>query len=661
MSLSWDSLAGLTECPAEEYRVTMDSPKPTTQERETRSRRCLFAFLPRQRRTLQAVPCLAILFAALANWSWRKWPDVLIDFGQQLYIPWRLCEGDVLFRDIHHIYGPFSQLFNAGVFRLFGVSFSSLIAVNLAWTALTAILLYQLLSRAADRLTAEAGTVLFLTVFAFSQYVPNGNYNFIAPYAHELTHGLAVSLGMLLLLAAALRHPNPAVCLSAGLCLGITLLTKAEIVLASVPTAGLWAIMFTTTSGLPWKGRLRALLLVAGGTVAPVMIVVLYLSQALPLGDAARGALNTVFLPLTRDITSNAFHQWNMGTDQTVPNLIRACTRSLFVTGVVSALGATAWLLSRTERKWRPTLSVLGGSTIAVLAYRLHWNQFGHAVGLVCAGCAAFSAYTFWSGKSSSPDVRQKHGAFLLLAVFGLFLLTKIALNTRLFHYGFVLALPATMAVWAGCTHLAPNALPMTARPLFRALLIGALAACCSKHLYTANSFYQNKTLSIGNEGDSFYTYGAGMDARSVHMPTCLARLRQLPEGTTVLMLPDGILYNYLSRRRSPSPHMNFMMTEVLAFGEDRMLGELQQDPPDVVVLVQRRTDGFGVPPFGTDSRYGKQIMDWLRERYECAQLLGHQPLVDGRFGVAFLVQPGSAAAAVFERPPPTPVQPSSP
>lgn len=627
----------------------------TDTAREAAPPGCTWRLRPEHRELLQATSCFVVLFVALANWSWRKWPDVLIDFGQQLYMPWRLCEGDALFRDIHHIYGPFSQLFNAAVFRLFGVSFSSLIVANLAWTIATAVLLYVLLRRGADRLTANAGVVLFLTVFAFSQYVPNGNYNFVAPYAHELTHGLAAALAMLLLLAAALRKPRASTCFCAGLCLGITLLTKAEIALAAFPAASLWAAMLVTTSNLPWKERLRAILLVGGGTIVPVVVVTLYLAQALPLRNAACGALNTILLPLTRDITSNTFHQWNMGMDKPLPNLIRICTRSAFVMVVVSGLGAAACLFSRAKREWQPTLGVVGGSMVAALTYGLHWNQFGYAVGLVSAGYAAFSAYTFWHGRGQTPAEQQKRGTFLLFSVFGLLLLTKIILNTRLFHYGFVLALPATMVVLAGCTYLAPRALPDKARPLFRALLIGALVACCAKHLRQANGFYGNKTLEVGMGSDRFYTYRAEMDARSRHMPVCLEILSQLPEDATVLMLPDGILYNYLSRRRSPSTHMNFMMTEVLAFGEENMLAELQESPPDVVVLVQRRTSGFGVPPFGADPRYGKQIMDWLRQRYERVRLLGPPPLVDGRFGVAFLAQPDSRAAAILAATAPPP------
>jgi hypothetical protein len=39
-------------------------------------------------------PWLLIAAGALmTNISWLKWPDLVIDFGEQAYIPWRFSEG----------------------------------------------------------------------------------------------------------------------------------------------------------------------------------------------------------------------------------------------------------------------------------------------------------------------------------------------------------------------------------------------------------------------------------------------------------------------------------------------------------------------------------------------------------------------------------------
>jgi hypothetical protein len=66
---------------------------------------------------------VVVVVYALGAWlSWRKWPDLLVDFGEQLYLPWRISEGSVLYRDVMYLTGgPLSQYYHAALFKVFGV------------------------------------------------------------------------------------------------------------------------------------------------------------------------------------------------------------------------------------------------------------------------------------------------------------------------------------------------------------------------------------------------------------------------------------------------------------------------------------------------------------------------------------------------------------
>ena len=74
----------------------------------------------------------AAVFLTLAAWSWRKWPDPIVDFGRELYVPWQITRGRVLYRDIASLFGPLSPYVNAFWFRVFGVSLTTLVVCNLA-------------------------------------------------------------------------------------------------------------------------------------------------------------------------------------------------------------------------------------------------------------------------------------------------------------------------------------------------------------------------------------------------------------------------------------------------------------------------------------------------------------------------------------------------
>lgn len=142
---------------------------------------------------------IVVLFIALTVWSWRKWPDILVDFGQQLYIPWQLASGRHIYTDLAFLHGPFSQYFNALWFYSFGTSLTVIIFINLCILAYTTAVIYKTIRLFADQLTAAACAVIFLSVFGFAQYVGIGNYNWITPYSPEATHGVALIATFILL------------------------------------------------------------------------------------------------------------------------------------------------------------------------------------------------------------------------------------------------------------------------------------------------------------------------------------------------------------------------------------------------------------------------------------------------------------------------------
>ncbi len=89
----------------------------------------------------------------------------LIDFGRELYVPWQIRQGRVLYRDIASLFGPLSSYVNASWFRLFGVSLLTLAICNMAVFAPTISGLHRLVRLSTDRLTANAASLIALLLF----------------------------------------------------------------------------------------------------------------------------------------------------------------------------------------------------------------------------------------------------------------------------------------------------------------------------------------------------------------------------------------------------------------------------------------------------------------------------------------------------------------
>ena len=100
---------------------------------------------------------------------------------------------------------------------------------------------------------------------------------------------------------------------------------------------------------------------------------------------------------------------------------------------------------------------------------------------------------------------------------------------------------------------------------------------------------------------------------------------------------PEGIMLNYLARRRARTTCMNYVMTEIILFGEKNLLDQLREDPPDYVLLVHKDTSEFGVGFFGQDPRYGREIMTWVNRNYRPVAQFGAEPFRSRRFGIRIL------------------------
>jgi hypothetical protein len=103
-------------------------------------------------------------------------------------------------------------------------------------------------------------------------------------------------------------------------------------------------------------------------------------------------------------------------------------------------------------------------------------------------------------------------------------------------------------------------------------------------------------------------------------------------------------MLDYLARRTTSVPLVNFTTGEVLVWGETPLLDALQRRPPDYVALVARHTGNLGLGRFGAVPGYGRRVVDWVESRYETVARFGAEPLAGEEFGIRILRRRDRAA-----------------
>jgi hypothetical protein len=536
-----------------------------------------------------------LTMTAMLALTWRTWPEPIVDFGRELYVPWQLSQGKVLYRDIAYFNGPLSPYFNSLIFRVFGVSLMSLVWTNIAVLVAICVMLHRIIATIADELAATVGTCAFVLLLAVGQPGPIGNYNFITPYSHEMTLGLALSLAGILSLMRWIDTRKRRWVALCGALVGMVSLTKPEMFLALSIAAVVGIVLLRA-----WKD----LLLFAACAFASPLIAVALLMTALPAHQAILGILGAYHWSMDSRITSLPFYQRVRGTFDIAESLQLLLWTSI---GYLACFFTFTWIGRRTRGSdSNASQFIMAFAIMTVVLLLLHnfipWEQVGRPIVLIVAGCVMGFAFP-------RPDVQRI--ARFVFVLFSLLLLAKTFLFVRLYHYGFASTAPALLTALAALLCWIPKWIERKSGSgaALKGATIAAVLATAGMHLLSDVTTVRQKTTLVGSGADAFYTTGAGDTVNRI-----VQTLKQTPAGSTVAIVPQGAMINYLARRPSSIPYIVQMPPEVIMFSQKKILDSFRAAPPDYVVYLDTETSEYGVAGYSVD--FAKPMFDWIEQNY---------------------------------------------
>jgi hypothetical protein len=569
--------------------------------------------------------------------SWRRWPDPLVDFGFDLYRAWRIAQGAVLYRDVDTFYGPLSQYINAAIFVVFGPGIMHLVWVNLAVFGVILVTLYCLLRRAWGPPAAFVGCAVFVSVFGFSQFVGVSAYTYAAPYTHETTHGVLVLLLLLVVLGRWLEKPDRLGAFLAGILLGLTALLKLEILFA--------ALSLTVAAAALHRQRrrefgVRSVFTWLAGAVLPTLLFFGYFLKHLSLRDAWDGAGHAwLEFSATAALASGPVQMGFLGFDEPWANLIQHVEAVSIALMIIAAVLIPGRMADRTTG--RLTYAAITVVTVAAAGgaglWAVSWINVGRCLlglmALYLTWCLLAVPHCRYAVSTNIRDLR------VLSAVLAVALMARMMLNGRIYQYGFYQAaaagtvLPAILlgesADWVGAQRRGRRVIMAG----LLALLLGGTVTLTAQ----SQRMWRSKTYAVGQDADRFYAFPPEISrmAQTVHLLTQV--VSQRTADRTLLVLPDGWMVNYLARRPSPlAPFIFFSMTTEQG-REARLVDELARRPPDLVVVISRDLQGYGIQRYGESVGEGQLLLQWVAAHYTVLTRVSPNPADPTRFRAVVL------------------------
>jgi hypothetical protein len=566
---------------------------------------------------------VAACFILLLVQTWRKWGDMLVDFGVQLYVPWKLSKGAELYHDVAYLTGgPLSQYYHAWLFRIFGVSLLTIVISNLVILALLVAAIYLGFYRNSDAWTATVAGLALVLVFAFQHCTPYGTFNYVSPYSHELVHGLVLSVAVLWLLSRWLLKESLGMAFLAGIGGGMVLLTKPEVCLALTAAQAVATLLFWQTKHKPVQ-LARSLAAMFAGTLLPALAFFGYFIQHESFQQSVRYVLWAWTAVLTHSAPQNNLYRWCLGLDTPGRHVKMILAQSA---GLAALLGIYAGLFRiNFKGLLEKTLFVLAMIATGYFALSNDWLKCGYCLPLLC-----LASLGLWVWQARQDGLSQVQPLTLLWTVFSLMLLAKLGVFPRVWHYGFVLAMPAFLTatyflLWQLPAILAKHGV----RPeYFRAALSFGLLIGFTQLWQDSQIAYGERTEMVGRGGDRMLVSKGG-----THGGLTLGRVAEwletnTPPSSTLAVLPDGAMLNYLARRTNPTGYLRWNPTECTLFGQDNMTHAFMRTQPDYIVLIQYEVEGFKIKAFGQEVGNGLELKQWIDAHYKAVYRTGPPEVV---------------------------------
>lgn len=513
---------------------------------------------------------LYIVFLILALTIGKYSGNLLLDFGREAIFPEQILQGKVLYKDIFNIFGPLSYQINAILYSIFGIHLNTLRFAGVMNSVLIIGVLYTL-ARFFTSKEVSWVTVFFIIIVCIFSRSP---HNYIFPYTYSMIYAMSAFLFSVLFLFLYLKTSKKFFIPLSWFFAGISIASKYEYVFYVI-----FLFLLTILVFKPDKKNLF-LSLFSFLSVPFISFSILFL-QGLSWSEF----FNQILL-VKKFAQSPAliyFYKHSTGIYPQGPILLRILV-SFFNTFLIGTLFTGLFYLIF-RNKYDRFIKLFLFSLLILFEVLLFLKYINVEAIFIWLPLFIAALMIFFFLKINQEEkikeiLKTKEGFYLLFLCISFFASLKSLFILYIVNYG-SFAFPL---VFVALNIFVVEFLPsyfnfINKKTLKKAYVLFLIGILIPFFIHNLEYFSTEKPIKT-NRGTIFDKYIINSSQQVINYIE-----KNLKPTDTFWVIPDGIMFNFLTNHPSNGIYYSFAEPYVQTFNEDEVVKRLRKHPPDYIIM----------------------------------------------------------------------------
>ena len=515
--------------------------------------------------------CTVLLL--IIGFNYYTFGNFFYDCGREFLVPEAINKGNVLIKDIFISYFPLSYQINAFLFKIFGSSLDVLRIAGVFCLYSISILIY-FISR--EFLDENKSLIAAFVVVLISMFNVSYISNYVLSYSYAFIYG---TLTFFLSIFFALKFiKNDKFLYFSFLFLGFSFALKAEFIFVLIPYFIM--LIYKKCSFKNWLISVICFSLPILSSFLVLFIQGFNLVDLKEYFNFMDAFLNSKILKI---YSHNAFLKNPI--DWILYNLKH------FVPFSIKFLifFCVFWIAKKCNKKW---ISVISYTLLFVIFFVISVIQGNYSAGLELSFLALCYFYILY--KTFKIDF-----SLFFLALVSIF----ISARFNFIYSGSYLTYTMPVALLTCLIYFAPkNKILINFMLCFS--IVNIFYFSISQFLFTTNKIETIKGKMLIPDKNESYLINKTFDFIR----------NKTKKDDTILILPEGIMFNYLGQRKTNLKFYQLLPNHIEALGESNIVNSLGLNPPDYIFILNTDYSIYGTSKFCED--FGLKICDFTYRNY---------------------------------------------